>query len=71
MAKKSETEAIANQLSFAVKELSTVAARMRLAGFTEIGEEIQILANSGRFFSEEFARVRGLQTTEEPIAGNG
>jgi hypothetical protein len=60
MAKKNESEAIANQLCFAVKELSAVAERLRLAGFTEIGDEIQTLANSGLFFAEEFARVRGL-----------
>ena len=64
MAKKSESEAIANQLSFAVKELSTVAERLRIAGYDELGAEIQTLANSGQFFAEEFARVRSSQLAE-------
>jgi hypothetical protein len=64
MAKKSESEAIANQLCFAVKELNTVAERLRLAGYDEIGAEIQTLANSGQFFAEEFARVRSKQLAE-------
>ncbi|QQP90068.1 hypothetical protein IGS68_01985 [Skermanella sp. TT6] len=57
MAKKTEVEAIANQLSFAVKELSTVAERLSKAGYAEIADEIRTLANSGGFFAEEFARL--------------
>ncbi|UEM21578.1 hypothetical protein JL100_002050 [Skermanella mucosa] len=57
MAKKTESEAIANQLSFAVKELSRVAERLRQAGYAEISDEIQTLANSGSFFADEFARL--------------
>ncbi|WP_158043617.1 hypothetical protein [Skermanella pratensis] len=57
MAKKTEAEAIVNQLSFAVKELSTVAERLRQAGYPEIGDEIRTLANSGSFFADEFARL--------------
>ena len=36
--KKDESEAIANQLGFAVKELNAVAERMRAAGYAELGE---------------------------------
>ena len=56
--KKDESEAIANQLGFAVKELNAVAERMRAAGYAELGDEIQTLANSGAFFAEDYARLR-------------
>jgi hypothetical protein len=63
--KKDESEAIGNQLNFAVKELNAVAERLRAAGYAELGDEIQTLANSGSFFAEEYARLRGLQVAGE------
>ncbi|MGF7208972.1 hypothetical protein GGE65_003567 [Skermanella aerolata] len=67
--KKDESEAIANQLGFAVKELNAVAERMRAAGYAELGDEIQTLANSGAFFAEEYARLRALQVAATDAGG--